>query len=166
MYCVIRLSSKEIYNFLTSWKEETISLRLYYQEKLNVKNLDLKNIYLSACIITKVTKLCAFQFKLLSNMLYVNKMFFKFGKIESPLCSFCELKGKPPYNLFYKCSHTNYFWNQLFFFYLTLLIFHHVLYRVPFLVKKSTTEKTFYTYNCKPNGKLIIEYLKSNYIQN
>ena len=52
------------------------------------------------------------------------------------------------------------------FFDLTLLIFHHVLYRVPFLVKKSTTEKTFYTYNCKPNGKLIIEYLKSNYIQN
>ena len=40
-------------------------------------------------------------------------MLFRFGKIESPLCSFCNLKGETPYHLFYECSHTNYLRNQL-----------------------------------------------------
>ena len=40
-------------------------------------------------------------------------MLFKFGKIGSPLCSFCNLKDKTLYHLFYECSYTNFLWNQL-----------------------------------------------------
>ena len=39
-------------------------------------------------------------------------MLFKFGKIESPLGYFFNLKGKTPYHLLYKSSHTNYLWNR------------------------------------------------------
>ena len=76
-----RLSSKEIHNFLISQNKEKTSSRRYYQKKLNDSNLDLKNIYLSVRIVTKDSKLRAFQFKLLNNVLYLNKMFFKFSKI-------------------------------------------------------------------------------------
>ena len=88
MYFLNRLSSKEIYNFLIAQKEEQTASRLYYQKKFSNSNLDWKNIYLLVRIVTKDSTLRAFQFKLLNNVLYLNKMLFKFGKSGSPLCSF------------------------------------------------------------------------------
>ena len=135
MYFLNRFSSKEIYNFLISQKEEKTSSRLYYQKKFNDSNLDWKNIYLLVRIVTNDSKLRAFQFKLLNNVLYSNKMLFKFGKSGRPLCSFCNLKDENPYHLFSECSHTNFLWKQLsYFFYLTLLIFHCLYQKEFFLI--------------------------------
>ena len=86
------LSNKEIYNFHITQNKETTSSRLYYQNKFNDNNFDWKNIYLLVDNVPKDSKLRAFQFKLLNNVLYLNKMVFKFGKIRSPLCSFCNFK--------------------------------------------------------------------------
>ena len=80
MYFLNRLSSKEIYNFLIAQKEEQTASRLYYQKKFSNTNLDWKKIYLLVCIATKDSTIRAFQFKLLNNVLYLNKMLFKFGK--------------------------------------------------------------------------------------
>ena len=113
MYFLNRLSSKEIYNFLIAQKEEQTASRLYYQKKFSNSNLDWKNIYLLVRIVTKDSTLRAFQFKLLNNVLYLNKMLFKFGKSGSPLFSFCNLKNETPFHLFFECSHTNSSWNQL-----------------------------------------------------
>ena len=113
MYFLNRLNTKEIYNFLIAQKEEQTASRLYYQKKFSNSNLDWKKIYLLVCIVTKDSTLRAFQFKLLNNVLYLNKMLFKFGKSGSPLCSFCNLKDETSYHLFYECSHTISLWNQL-----------------------------------------------------
>ena len=113
MYFLNRLSSKEIYNFLIAQKEEQTSSRLYYQKKFRNSHLDWKNIDLLVRIITKDSHQRAFQFKLLSNVLHLKKMPFKFGKSGSPLCSFCNLKDETPYHLFYECNHTNSLWDQL-----------------------------------------------------
>ena len=121
MYFLNRLSSKQIYNFFISQKEEKTSSKLCYQKKFNDSSLNWKNIYLLVCIVTKDSKLRAFQFKLLNNVLYLNKMSFIFGKIGSPLCFFCDLKDEPPYNLFYECSHTNFYETNSVIFYLTFL---------------------------------------------
>ena len=88
MYFLNRLSSKEIYNFLITLKEEQTSSRFYYQ-KFSNSNLDWKNIYLLVCIVTKDINLHAFQFKLLNNVFYLNKILLKFGKSG---CFFCNLK--------------------------------------------------------------------------
>ena len=52
--------------------------------------------------ITKDSRVLVFQYKLLSNVLYLNKMLFKFGKIDSPLCSFYKMIDKSSLHLFYK----------------------------------------------------------------
>ena len=90
MYFLTRLNSKEIYNFLIAQKEEQTPSRLYYQKKFSNSYLDWKNIYLLVRIVTKDSTVRAFQFKLLNNVLYINKMLFKFGKSGSPLCSLCN----------------------------------------------------------------------------
>ena len=113
MYFLNRLNTKEIYNFLIAQKEEQTASRLYYQKKFSNSNLDWKTIYLLVRIVTKDSTLRAFQFKLLNNVLYLNKVLFKCGKSGSPLCSFCNVKDETPYHLFYECSHTISLWNQL-----------------------------------------------------
>ena len=54
-----------------------------------------------------------FQYRLLNNVLYLNKMIFRFGKIDSPLCSFCKMINKTPLHLFYNCTKTKLLWDQL-----------------------------------------------------
>ena len=105
MYFLNRLSSKEIYNFLIAQRKEQTLSRFYYQKKFSNSNVDWKKFYLLVRIVTKDGTL--------RNVLYLNKMLFKFGKSESPLCSFCNVKDEAPYHLFYECSHAISIWNQL-----------------------------------------------------
>ena len=54
-----------------------------------------------------------FQYKVLHNTLYVNKMLFKFAKVISPRCSFCKLHEETIIHLFYDCLIVKRIWNQL-----------------------------------------------------
>ena len=74
MYFLNRLSSKQIYNFFISQKEEKTSSKLCYQKKFNDSSLNWKNIYLLVCIVTKDSKLRAFQFHIWQN--WITSMFF------------------------------------------------------------------------------------------
>ena len=123
-------------------------------------------------MVTKESTLRAFQFKLLKNVLYLNKMLFKFGKSGSPLCSFCNLKDETPYHLFYECSHTISLRNQLRHFLSNSL-------NIPLLTPRSAifsfmNQKEnfliinhllfifkFYIYNSRSSSKLNIQYLKT-----
>ena len=40
-------------------------------------------------------------------------MLFRFGKIDSPLCSFCKMIEETPLHLFYNCIKTKLLWDQL-----------------------------------------------------
>ena len=45
-----------------------------------------------------------FQYKLLNNVFYLNKMLFRFSKVDSCLCSFCKTVDETPHHLFYSCT--------------------------------------------------------------
>ena len=40
-------------------------------------------------------------------------MLFRFGKIDSPLCSFCKMIDETPLHLFYNYTKTKLLWDQL-----------------------------------------------------
>ena len=40
-------------------------------------------------------------------------MLSSFGKIDSPLCSFCKMKDETPLQLFYNFTKTKLLWNRL-----------------------------------------------------
>ena len=46
------------------------------------------------------TKLFVFQYRILNNVLYLNKMLFTFGKVKFPLCSFCQSSEETAVHLF------------------------------------------------------------------
>ena len=45
-----------------------------------------------------------FEYKVLSNVLSINKKFHTFAINTSPLCSFCNLFDERPCHIFYECE--------------------------------------------------------------
>ena len=101
------MNSKEIYSILTESSHSRLSFQLYYKNVFQNSDLDWKTIYMLPCIVTKDSRLRVFQYKLLNNVLYLNKMLFRFGKIDSPVCSFCKMIDETPLHRFYNCSKRN-----------------------------------------------------------
>ena len=113
IYCLNRLISKEIYSILIKSGDSKPSSHLHYKNIFQNSNLDWKTICVLPRITTKDSRLRLFQYKLLSNILYLNKMLFRFVKIALPLCSFCKMIDKTPLHLFYNCTKTKLLWDQL-----------------------------------------------------
>ena len=107
------MSSKEIYSILLESSDSKPSSQLYYKNVFQNANLDLKTIYMLPHIVTKDLRVRIFQYKLLNNVLYLNKVLFRFGKIDSFLCSFCKMIDESPLHLFYNCAKTKLLWDQL-----------------------------------------------------
>ena len=57
-------------------------------------------------------KLHVSQFKVLINVLFLNKALFKFGSIKSPLCSFCKEPEEKSVLVFTRCSYSQNIWLQ------------------------------------------------------
>ena len=113
IYCLNKLGTKEIYSILIESTDSKPSSQMYYKNIFQNSNLDWKTIYMLPRIVTKDSRLQVFQYKLLNNVLYLNKMLFKFGKIYSPLCSFCKMIEETPLHFFYNCIKTKLLWDQL-----------------------------------------------------
>ena len=76
-------------------------------------NFKWKLIYKLPCVVTYDAKSRIFQYKLLNNVLYLNKKLFHFGIISQPKCSICNLYDETPQHLFYECIYTQHLWNHL-----------------------------------------------------
>ena len=107
------MSSKRIYYLLIESSNSKPSSQMYSKNVFQNSNLDWKAFYMLPCVVTKDSRLRVFQYKLLNNVLYLNKMLFRFGKIDSPLCSFCKMIDETPLHLFYNCIKTKLLWDQL-----------------------------------------------------
>ena len=173
IYSLSKLTSKEIYNILISTNILQPSSQNYYQRLFQATSLDWKNIYILPRIVTLDTRFRTFQYKLLNNVLYLNKLLYRFGKIDSPLCSFCKTQEETPFHLFYECSKANNLWVDLKSFlenriplpsltpqsaifgfidvFDNKLILNHLL-----LIFK------YYLYNARKSGFINIESLKAN----
>ena len=78
-----------------------------------------KEIYLTARKATANSHLLCFNYKIISNVLCLNKKPFQLGKTESPLRSFCHTEAETTLHVFHKCSVTKILWNQLLLFFET-----------------------------------------------
>ena len=61
----------------------------------------------------------SFQYKILNNVLHLNKKLFTFRKSTSPLCPFCKFSDETVLHLFYECNIILNLWNELVLFFKT-----------------------------------------------
>ena len=86
----------------------------YHEKNFDDDDFNWTLIYRIPCIATFERKICIFQYKLLNNVLYLNKKLFQFGIISQSKCSFCELYDERSQHIFYECStYAQNLWNQL-----------------------------------------------------
>ena len=108
-----KLNSVTLYETLIEANEIKPTSQTYFQNLFPNFNLDWKSIYLLPRRVTLDTNLRMFQYKLLNNVLYLNKMLFRFKKVDSPLCSYCNEEEETLLHLFHSCLKTKQLWNRL-----------------------------------------------------
>ena len=84
-----KLTSKELYQILVSSRTNKVTLVTYFETKFNGNSLDWPKIFLLPRLTTYNTYLRSFQYKILHNILFLNKKLYLSGK----------KKEKPPKNL-------------------------------------------------------------------
>ena len=109
-----RLISSEIYWILVRKRNHEPTAKMKHIENFpNLANFIWSNIYMLPRKITQDSYLRVFQYKIPNNILYLNKKLHSFGKVNTPLCSFCESHDESLVHLFSECSHSSRLWIEL-----------------------------------------------------
>ena len=85
----------------------------YFNSLFPDSNLDWKSIYLLSRKIRTSSSSRAFLYKILNNVLYLNKMLFPSGKFSSLLRSFCKLYDETLIHLFSSCKEVISLWIEI-----------------------------------------------------
>ena len=108
-----KLNSATLYEILIDANNIKPTSQTYFENLFSNFKPDWKSIYLLPRRVTLDTNLRMFQYKLLNNVLYLNNMLFRFKKVDSPLCSYCNEEEETPLHLFHSCLKTKQLWNKL-----------------------------------------------------
>ena len=83
------------------------------KKKIHLYNFQWKDIYTLPHKVTINANLRSFQYKILNNILYLNKNLHTFGLSNTQLCSFCKMEEETISHLFYYCIHIQDIWDQV-----------------------------------------------------
>ena len=108
-----KLNSRQLYSLLVYTHPFTPTSQKYLNELLKTDSFDWKQIYLLPRLVTLDSYSCSFQYKILNNVLYLNKKLFTFRKSTSPLCFFCKLSDETVLHLIYECNIILNLWNEV-----------------------------------------------------
>ena len=108
-----KLTAREIYSVLLLWSGNTPTIQKYFCKVFPNENFDWKKIY----ILPKVAAINSFQrnfqYKILHNILHLNKMLFTIGKTKIPLCSFCHSYGETIKHIFLESICVKQLWSHI-----------------------------------------------------
>ena len=107
------LNSRQLYSLLVYNHPFASISQKYFNELFNIDNFDWKQIYLLPRLVTFGSYSRSFQYKILNNVLYLNKKYFAFSKLTSPVCPFCKRFDETVLHLFYECEIIENLWNDL-----------------------------------------------------
>ena len=99
-----KLSSTEIYAILISKIQNKLSSNFSFENLCDKNDIDWAAIYMLPRLAKYNIYMRSFQYKLLNNVLFLNKKLHIFGIKLSPLCSFCNLCEETPFHIFYECE--------------------------------------------------------------
>ena len=108
-----KLTSKEPYQILISSRTNKVTSVMYFEIKFNANSLDWTKIFILPRLTTCNTYLRSFQYKILHNILFLNKKLYLSGITKSTLCFYCNSNDETPIHLFCECSSTKSLWLQL-----------------------------------------------------
>ena len=112
IFSLNKLNSPTLYEILIDANKIKPTSQTYFENLFPNFKPDWKSIYLLPKRVTLDTNLRMFQYNLLNNVLYLNNMLFRFKKVDSALCSYCNEEEETPLHLFHSCLKTKQLWNK------------------------------------------------------
>ena len=106
------LTSKTVYQQYIKKLFKVPTARLYFCWKLNVPDEYWPRIYTLASKLTIDSKMRIFQYKILNNILYLNKALYKMKIADSPLCTFCSQEDEMIEHIFLSCKYSKRLWKM------------------------------------------------------
>ena len=110
---MVCISSKMAYQKLIQPLSKPSTFQLYFEKVLGFGKVEWGKVCMLPRIVTIESSLRSFQYKILSNILYLNERLFKFNIVDSPLCSLCGAYNESIKHLFCTCTVTQSLWDQL-----------------------------------------------------
>ena len=104
-----KLSSKEIYSILISNILNKPTSNIYFEKLFENTILYWIKIYRSPRLLTIDTTFISFQYKILNNVLFLNKKLYTFGITNTALCSFCNSLEETFIRILFDCVMLNVF---------------------------------------------------------
>ena len=108
-----KLSSKQLYSLLIHERGHIPTSKAYFENRFP----NIENDWLKIYMLPRKSSIHAydrvFQYKILNNILYLNKKLYQFGKSQTSLCSFCSTYDEDPPHLFAECPETLALWASL-----------------------------------------------------
>ena len=100
------LNAEELYCFSIFFKIIKPTSQKYFQDYFSGVQLVWSDVFSLSQTVSIDSELRYFQYKILHNVLYLNKKLFIFGKTDAKLCSFWNLEDETADHLFSKCTKT------------------------------------------------------------
>ena len=108
-----KLNSATLYEIIIDANNVKPTSQTYFENLFSNFKPGWKSIYLLPRLVTLDTNPRMFQYKLLSNVFYLNNTLFRFKNVDSPLCSYCNVEEETLLQLFHSCLKTKQLWNKL-----------------------------------------------------
>ena len=108
-----KLIPKELYSLSIVLKNELPTSQKYFCNIFPNLQVEWKKIYLLPRKVSNDTNLRMFQYKILNNILYLNKQLFIFNKKDTKLCSYCKLQDETINHIFVECKFAIKLWSDL-----------------------------------------------------
>ena len=106
-------TARELYSVLLLSSGTTPTSQKYLGKVFPNENFDWKKNYILPRVVTINSFQHNFQYKILHNILYLNKVLFTFGIIKTPQCSFCHSYDETINHTFLECICVKQLWIHL-----------------------------------------------------
>ena len=113
IYGLNKLNSKELYQLQINFNPAIPTAQENFNKQFDQSNLHWKQIYLLGRKTTINTSLRMFQYKMLNNILFLNKKLFIFGLVDNSKCSFCKLNDETVIHIYTNFTIINNLWKEL-----------------------------------------------------
>ena len=112
--CIAKLSSKMIYTQLIKSVQKPPTSQTIFERKLNLEgHINWGTVYSLPRKVTIDETTRIFQYRLLHNILFLNKHLHKLKITDTAQCSFCNSADETYMHLFAKCVNTENLWTAL-----------------------------------------------------
>ena len=112
-YMIPNMSVKAAYNSLVKSLKKPPTSKNTLEKILDISNVDWPTIYMIPQVVTIESSLRTFQYKILNNIIFLNNRLFKFGQVQSPLCSLCKHENETTKHLFSQWFIARRLWDSI-----------------------------------------------------